>query len=112
MEHTYAPPPYVWGVQNTSRMSPQRTITHSILLILNPTLPSGPQDSPGQPPEASKRRSGRRSRQLTLSRRHARRSSLGFVVKAEHKKISHLERADRAVLESAIELACLQTFGG
>ena len=93
-------------------MPPQRTTTHSILLILNPTLPRGPQDSPGQPPEASKRRSGRRSRQLTLSRRHARRSSLGFVVKAEHKKISHLERADRAVLESAIELACLQTFSG
>ena len=87
-------------------------LQHSILLILNPTLPSGPQDSPGQPPEASKRRSGRRSRQLTLSRRHARRSSLGFVVKAEHKKNSHLERADRAVLESATELACLQTFSG
>ena len=34
-------------------------LQHSILLILNPTLPSGPQDSPGQPPEASKRRSGR-----------------------------------------------------
>ena len=34
-------------------------LQHSILLILNPALPSGPQDSPEQPPEASKRRSGR-----------------------------------------------------
>jgi hypothetical protein len=28
------------------------------------------------------------------------------------KKISYLERADRAVLESATELGCLQTFSG
>ena len=48
-------------------------LQHSILLILNPTLPSGPQDSSEQPSEASKRRSGRGSRQLTLSRRPGRR---------------------------------------
>jgi len=30
-------------------------LQHSILLILNPALPRGPQDSPEQPPEASKR---------------------------------------------------------
>ena len=48
-------------------------LQHSILLILNPTLPSGPQDSSEQPSEASKRRSGRGSRQLTLSGRPRRR---------------------------------------
>ena len=48
-------------------------LQHSILLILNPALPSGPQDSPEQPPEALKRRNGRGSRQLTLSRRPRRR---------------------------------------
>ena len=48
-------------------------LQHSILLILNPALPSGPQDSPGEPPDALKRRSGRGSRQLILSRRPRRR---------------------------------------
>ena len=65
-------------------------LQHSILLILNPTLPSGPQDSPGQPPEASKRRSGRRSRQLTLSRRPGRR----FLKRGP--SVSSLEAGERA----------------
>jgi hypothetical protein len=32
----------VWGVQNRSQMAPHSALQHSILLILNPTLPSGP----------------------------------------------------------------------
>ena len=65
-------------------------LQHSILLILNPTLPSGPQDSPGQPPEASKRRSGRRSRQQTHSRRPGRR----FLKRGP--SVSSLEAGERA----------------
>ena len=48
-------------------------LQHSILLIIDPALPSGPQYNPGQHPEALKRRSGRGSRQLILSRRPCRR---------------------------------------
>ena len=75
-------------------------LQHSILLILNPTLPSGPQDSPGQPPEASKRRSGRRSRQLTLSRRPGRR----FLKRGP--SVSSLEAGERAA-GPALFLRCV-----
>ena len=65
-------------------------LQHSMSLILNPTLPSGPQDSSEQPPEASKWRSGRRSRQLTLSRRPGR----CFLKRGP--SVSSLEAGERA----------------
>ena len=65
-------------------------LQHSILLILNPALPSGPQDSPEQPPEASKRRSGR-------GREAARRRRPIVQHKPRH-RIAELRAQPRALL--------------
>ena len=88
-------------------------LQHSILLILksHPPPPQTAQNSLGQPPEASKRRSGRGWRQLTLSRRPRRRflyssttsrprrrrcpRSRGRRLGAKSRKIGNLSRASR-----------------
>ena len=80
------------------QMAPQRTTTLDFIdCILNPTLPSGPQDSPEQPPEASKakRRSGRGSGQelkvkVKACRRHLRSPLFSSSSKAKRDKGRHV----------------------